>query len=117
MKDKTAESQGLPSTEDTKLGSILDDLTEEVQDVKDSILHISQKYRQDLTNQLEHSYKFEQHIARNFQRLNKKSKRVYQKSESLNTSLNKTLDHLKSYDELNGLSTDITDSVLVFWNH
>lgn len=111
MKDKAAESQGLPSTEETKLGSILDDLTEEVQDVKDSILHISQKYRQDLTNQLEHSYKFEQHIARNFQRLNKKSKRVYQKSESLNTSLNKTLDHLKSYDELNGLSTDITDSV------
>jgi len=111
MKDKSIEDHGLPSIEETKLGNILQDLPEEVQDVKDSIFQISNKYRQDLTNQLESSYQFEQHLARNFQKINKKSKRLYQKSEGLNSSLNKRLDQLKSYDEISGLSIDITDSV------
>lgn len=111
MKSRDVEFQDLPSVEDTKLGNILNELPDEVRDVKDSILHISQKYRQDLTSQLEQSYKFEQHLARNFKKINKKSKRLHQKGESLNTSLNKSLDQLKSYDELNDISTNITDSI------
>ncbi|CCH43189.1 Midasin [Wickerhamomyces ciferrii] len=101
----------LPSTEETKLGNILKELSPEVQDVHDSILHISNRYRSDLTSQLDQSLKFQQHLSKNFVRLSRKTKRLYQNSENLNTSLNKKLDQFKPCDDLEPLTKGITDSV------
>lgn len=112
MKERNIQGPpALPSVEDTKLGNILDDLTDEVQEVKNSIKSISQRYRADLTSQLEHSYKFETNLHKNFKKINKKSKKLYHNSETLNNSLNKKLDQLKSYNELEELSLNLSDSI------
>lgn len=112
MKEKNIQGPpALPSVEETKLGNILDDLTDEVQEVKNSIKSISQRYRTDLTSQLEHSYKFETNLHKNFKKINKKSRKLYHNSEALNNSLNKKLDQLKNYNELEELSLNISDSI------